>query len=148
MAATDPWEGADDRVNIDYLILADWAEVINGKIYVQGGGWTTINAYEPLPVTRSIAIAVSPRVEWSETNTPHTLEIRILREEGQAELAKIDARFEVGRRAGLPMGSSQPHPLAVNLPLKFEHAGEYEVRASIDGEEVTTLSFRIDQQVS
>ena len=57
-----------DGVNIDYLILADWAEVINGKIYVQGGGWTTINAREPLPVSRTIAIAVSPRVEWHETN--------------------------------------------------------------------------------
>lgn len=133
-------------MQIDYLILADWAEVINGKIYVQGGGWTTINAYEPLPVTRGIAIAVSPRVEWNETNVPHDLVIRILREEGQAELAKIEARFEVGRRAGLPMGASQPHPLAVNLPLTFEHAGEYEVRVAIDGEEAATLAFRIDEK--
>ena len=133
-------------VNIDYLILADWAEVINGKVYIQGGGWTTINAHEPLPVSRTIAIAVSPRVEWHETNVPHDLVIRILREEGQAELARIDARFEVGRSAGLPQGASQPHPIAVNLPLTFEHAGEYEVRASIDGEEVTTLAFRIDEQ--
>ncbi len=133
-------------MQIDYLILADWAEVINGKIYVQGGGWTTITAREPLPVSRTIAIAVSPRVEWHETNTPHDLVIRILREEGQAELARIDARFEVGRSAGLPQGSSQPHPMAVNLPLTFERAGEYEVRASIDGEEVTTLSFRIDEK--
>lgn len=133
-------------MQIDYLILADWAEVINGKIYVQGGGWTTITARESLPVSRTIAIAVSPRVEWHETNTPHDLVIRILREEGQAELARIDARFEVGRSAGLPQGSSQPHPMAVNLPLTFERAGEYEVRASIDGEEVTTLSFRIDEK--
>ncbi len=133
-------------MQIDYLILADWAEVINGKIYVQGGGWTTITAREPVPVSRTIAIAVSPRVEWHETNTPHDLVIRILREEGQAELARIDARFEVGRSAGLPQGSSQPHPMAVNLPLTFERAGEYEVRASIDGEEVTTLSFRIDEK--
>ncbi len=140
--------GGATGVNIDYLILADWAEVINGKIYVQGGGWTAINAREPLPVSRTIAIAVSPRVEWHETNQPHDLAIRIIREEGQAELARIDARFEVGRSAGLPMGSSQPHPIAVNLPLKFERAGEYEVRASIDGEEVTTLAFRVDQKAS
>ena len=133
-------------MQIDYLILADWAEVINGKIYVQGGGWTTITAREPLPVSRTIAIAVSPRVEWHETNTPHDLVIRILREEGQAELARIDARFEVGRSAGLPQGSSQPHPMAVNLPLTFERAGEYEIRASIDGEEVTTLAFRIEEK--
>ena len=79
---------------------------------------------------------------------PHTLEMRIIREEGQRELAKIEARFEVGRSAGLPQGSSQPHPIAVNLPLKFEHAGEYEVRASIDGEEVATLAFRVDQKAS
>ena len=135
-------------MNIDYLILADWAEVINGKIYLQGGGWSAINAYEPLPITRSIGVAVSPRVEWHETNMPHTLEMRIIREEGQAELAKIEARFEVGRRAGMPQGISQPNPIAVNLPLKFEHAGEYEVHASIDGEEVATLAFRVDQKAS
>ena len=146
MTATATTQGVGDSVNIDYLILADWAEVINGKIYVQGGGWTTINAHEPLPVSRTIAIAVSPRVEWHETNVPHDLVIRILREEGQAELARIDARFEVGRSAGLPQGSSQPHPIAVNLPLTFERSGEYEVRASIDGEEVTTLAFRIEEK--
>ena len=78
-------------MKIDYLILADWAEVINGKIYVQGGGWSAINAQSPLPVSRTVAIAVSPRVEWHETNQPHDLVIRIIREEGQAELAKIEA---------------------------------------------------------
>ncbi len=135
-------------MHIDYLILADWAEVINGKLYLQGGGWSAINAYEPLPVTRGIAIAVSPRVEWRETNMPHTLEMRVIREEGQAELAKIEASFEVGRRAGMPQGIAQSQPLAVNLPLTFEHAGEYEVRAAIDGEEVATLAFRVDERPS
>ena len=35
-------------MKIDYLILADWAEVINGKIYLQGGGWSAIT-----PTSRS-----------------------------------------------------------------------------------------------
>ncbi len=137
-----------ETMQLDYLILADWAEVINGKIYLQGGGWSAINAYEPLPITRSVGIAVAPRVEWNETNQEHALEVRILREEGQAELARIEARFEVGRRAGIPHGSSQQHPIAANLPLTLEHAGEYEVRASINGVEMTTLAFQVQQHAS
>ena len=33
-----------ENVEIEWLILANWAETINGMLYIQGGGWDRILA--------------------------------------------------------------------------------------------------------
>ena len=46
---------------VDYLLLADRAEVVNNKLYVMGGGWDQANASK-FPHTLAVGVAVGLRI--------------------------------------------------------------------------------------
>ncbi len=58
----------DEKMEIEWLILADAAEIVNGKLYMMGGGWNRITANSELPLTKSFGISISVTVPWSHTN--------------------------------------------------------------------------------
>ena len=47
------------------LLLCDFAEAVNGKLYVMGGGWNILFA-PGQPVTMSVAAVLA--VPWDRTN--------------------------------------------------------------------------------
>jgi len=55
-------------MDIEWVILADAAEVINNKLYLMGGGWDVLRIGRPFPTQQQVAFAISIRVEWTETN--------------------------------------------------------------------------------
>jgi hypothetical protein len=132
------WE---NRIGIEWLILADFAEVIGGKLYLMGGGWEAIGG-DALPITRALGIAVGVRVPWAETNQRHTVEIEVQDEDG-LQLARIDGHFEVGRPPGIPTGHAQRFQLAMNMHLAFQHAGGYLVVGRLNGESLARTPFRV-----
>ena len=72
-----------DQVEVDFLILADLAEVLNGKLYMMGGAWDRRHFRDiaaPVPLT----IVVGVLVPWNLTNEPHRLRIRLEDEDGGA----------------------------------------------------------------
>jgi hypothetical protein len=119
------------RMTIDYLLLADGAQVQNGKLYVLGGGWERLQ-FETFPQTIPVGIALGVRVPWGETNRKHAFSIRGLSADGE-ELFKGEGEFELGRPPGLPAGQSQIFQVAVQLPLPVPAPGHYSVEATIDG---------------
>lgn len=122
-------------------MLADWAEAINGKLYIQGGAWSRVPAAGG-PIRCALAIKVA--VPWNEANTQHKLRIRLVNADGQAILVgddnrpvEIETAFEVGRPAGLPPGTDLDVTLAPNflgLPLQ---AGRYRFNIELDDLPVT-----------
>ncbi len=123
------------------MLLADFAQVADGKLTVVGGGWSLIGP-EPTP----FGIALLVHVPWDQANRRHTLRLELLDSDGQPFLIPADeeeqsvvfldnVEFEVGRPAGLKPGTSLELPLAVNSgPLPLEPGNRYEWRLSIDGE--------------
>lgn len=139
--------------------LADSVVVAEGKMYVQGAGWDTVQALQ-LPVRHSrLGIGCLIRVPYTETNTPHMLEIRIEDADGgeipladvpagtkgaEGKMKRIGAQFTVGRPAIISAGDEQTLPIAANLDgLLFEKSGTYRVVVSIDGKDVELIPFRI-----
>ena len=118
------------NLTIDYLILADGAQVQNGKLYVLGGGWERLQ-FETFPQTIPVGIALGVRVPWSETNRKHSFRVRGMSTDGQ-ELFGGEGEFELGRPPGLPKGMSQMFQIAMTLPLPVPAAGQYTVEATID----------------
>ena len=123
------------------LLLADFAQVAEGKLTVVGGGWS-VTGPEPTP----FAIAILVQVPWDQANVRHTLRLELLDADGNAVTIETDEGeeepilfcddlvFEVGRPPGLKPGTPLDFPLAVNSgPLPFEPGGRYEWRLSIDG---------------
>jgi hypothetical protein len=121
-----------DVVGVEWLILADSAQVVGNKLYLLGGGWDALTVNSGFPVTHPCAVAVSFRVPWSETNRPLEFEVEIQDADGQS-LIKINGSTEVGRPAGVPFGTTQRSQIAVNMPLQFPRAGGYVVIARVDG---------------
>ena len=68
-------------MEIEWLILADAAQITGGKLYLMGGGWDQINV-DTLPHPQNMAIAVSFRVPWTETNLKHNFKIEIVGGDG------------------------------------------------------------------
>ena len=131
-------------MDIDYALMADAAEIANGKLYVLGGGWDTYSAAE-VPAQLRVAIAVGVRIGWEETNQQTPVRVTIEDDDGQ-QLVAIDGAVNVGRPAGLSPGSTQLAQMAVNLAVNFQKHGGYRVRIVAGSEERSVeklLPFRV-----
>ena len=93
------------------MLLADFAQVSDGKLTVVGGGWS-LTGPEPVP----FGIAILIRVPWDQANQRHVMRLELLdadgqpvemeTEEGQQQVVFFDdVPFEVGRPAGLKPGT-------------------------------------------
>jgi hypothetical protein len=129
-------------VNVDWLILADAAQVTGGKLYLLGGGWDVLNVNQLFPVTRHCGVAAAFTVPWDQTNMRHNVEIEIQDDDGN-DLAKIQGQFEVGRPPGIPVGMTQRTQIAAEMALTFKKPGNYVIIARIEGIESRRVHFRV-----
>jgi hypothetical protein len=118
------------------LMLADHAEVAEGKLFINGGGWTTTGP-DPVP----FAIVAIIEVPWDQTNRQHKLRFELIDTDGNPVLGDnqepvfLEIMGEVGRPPGVKPGSSIPLPLALFNPQGHPlPGGRYEWRLTIDGE--------------
>ena len=127
------------------LVLCDYAESINGKLYIMGAGFDQVPANQPVPM----CVAMLVTVPWDQTNVPHDLLTELTNEDGQrislgnppVEIAQ-HATFEAGRPPGVKPGTGQTAPLALRFnALPLPPAG-YSFVVTIDGEERARVSFR------
>lgn len=129
---------------LEYVVIANHAEAINGLLYLQGAGWTDIQlpiAPDGQPAIVHFGLAVSILVGWNETNRRFPLKLAVVHEDGD-ELATAHAQVEAGRPPGLPEGSDIRSVIAINAEVKFPRLGTYEFRAEM-GEKVRSTSFRV-----
>lgn len=85
-----------ERVQVDFLILSDKAEVINGKLYMMGGGWDQ-KFVSDIARPVDINIVVGLLVPWSLTNESHDFSIRIEHEDGTAIQTEVKGSVKLGR---------------------------------------------------
>jgi hypothetical protein len=134
-------------VDVEWLILADSAQVNANKLYLLGGGWDRLTVNKDFPFNQHCAIALSVKVPWNDTNQKHTFEIEVLSEdqnmEEQKNIAKIQGQFEVGRPAGIPAGQDQRIQLAIDMGLKIDCPGTKVIIARIGGIESKRLYFNV-----
>ena len=128
-------------MDVEWLILADAAQVTGGKLYLLGGGWNQLTANK-FPHPQSMSIALSIAVPWTRTNEKHSFEIEIASADGET-IKKLPGQFEVGRPAGLPPGQDQRAQFAVNINWTIDRPGGYVVIARLDGEEGRRFPFSV-----
>lgn len=134
-------EQAEDlnRLLVDYLILADGAQVVGGKLYVLGGGWDRVQ-FPEYPQTLPVGLAFGIRVPWRETNRRHQFALRGMTTDGR-ELFKAEGEFEVGRPPGTPAGMPQRFQAAMRIPLHVPGPGQYTIEVEIDGHKRYELQY-------
>ncbi len=119
------------------VMLADFAQAVNGKLYIMGGGWSIIG-----PGPSPSALAIKIEVPWTETNRSHELKVELLDSDyravevpmpgGNSPLV-LKGAFEVGRPPGMIQGSSMDVPIAFNIgAIPLEPGRRYVWRLSIN----------------
>ncbi|MFN8616892.1 MAG: hypothetical protein U0837_07315 [Dehalococcoidia bacterium] len=112
-------------MEIDYLVLAEHAEVTGNKLYLMGGGWDTMTVAE-VPANVRLILAAGVRIEWDETNAPVPLLVRVDDDDAQ-EVFRLEGQMNVGRPPHLPPGTSQLSQMTFALSLKLPRFGGYRV---------------------
>ncbi len=129
-------------MQVEWLILADSAQVVGNKLYLLGGGWDRLTVNKTFPTQQHVGIALAIKVPWNQTNEKHQFEIEIASEDA-APLANIQGQFEVGRPPGIPQGGDQRIQVAADTNIKFERPGTFVILAKIDGEEGARVPFQV-----
>ncbi len=121
-----------DTVEVDFLLLADRAEVLNGKLYMMGGAWDRRHIREigsPVPLT----IVVGVLVPWNLTNEPHRLRIQIEDEDDNPVPPEVEATVNVGRPVSATQGQSFRATAVINNRWTLPRYGVYRAVASVAG---------------
>ena len=100
------------------MMLADHAQVADGKLFISGAGWTLGSAGG-----LNSAIALLFHIPWERTNQRITFELRLTDADGHQltqagpdgpQPVQVGGQFEVGRPPGVRPGSEINVPFAIN----------------------------------
>ena len=121
-------------------MLADRAEVLNGKLYMMGGAWDRRHIRDiGAPVALTIVVGVL--VPWNLTNEPHRLRIRVEDEDGAPVPPEVEATVNVGRPANATQGQSFRATAVINNRWSLPRLGTYRVVASVAGHSEKRVAF-------
>jgi hypothetical protein len=141
-------EDAVDRLihrhtEIDYLLIADRAEVVNGKLYLMGGSFDRLQPPN-FPFQLMLGIAVGIRVPLSETDDTHRLHVELMRSENE-RLLEMKADVQTGRPPGA-QGMDLLIPMAFNGAVRILGPGTLTLKASVDDREPRRHEIRVTKR--
>ncbi len=125
------------------MLLCDHAAVAEGKLYINGAGWTSVRANHPA----SMALAVLVRVGWHQANIRHQVVLQLMTEDGRAALNpegkpwRAQGTLEVGRPPGVRHGTPLPAPMAVVLPAVPLLPGRYRWEVVVNNDLLSSAEF-------
>jgi hypothetical protein len=130
------------------VLLCDHAEVADGKLFINGGGWDQISPTGGAPTGLAIII----HVPWDMTNIPKILRVSLVDQdsrpvaqrspEGERPV-RVDVNFEVGRPPGMQHGGEVGVPVALNFsPLALLPGSGYVWLLELDDHEIGRATFR------
>lgn len=122
-------------MNIGFVLLCDYSEAVNGKLYLTGGGWNVLRLPE-LPAEWAFSIGLGIDIAWHETNDPHELVVTIQDPDGVELGDGLTANFETGRPPGIPQGQEQRLVMSISATASFATAGPHAAVVQVDGEEI------------
>ena len=144
---------AEDREIRGSLLLCDFAESLNGKLYIMGGGWTRLNlapTQGDIPTTADMGLAAIIGIPWGRTNERLRMSIRLVTEDGHPCLdadnrpVAVEGEIEVGRPPGIRRGIPQSVTFAVKAGGVVVNAGEaYAWILEVGPDEIARTSFEV-----
>jgi Family of unknown function (DUF6941) len=129
-------------------MLADAAQVQGGKLFVLGGGISTISAATFPVVHRSIAVALIAEIEPGERHRDLDLKIELMDEDGKSLGVEAKGNLRVGAPAALPPGALSIVPIVTPFHnVSIPEPKGYVFVVSLEGEELGRIRFRALQTV-
>lgn len=135
-----------DDFTIPYMLLADAAEALGGKLYILGGGWDRLLlAQLPGRSVKPFAVAIGIKVPYSHTNRKFVLSVELVDADGNRIGEPLSAQLETGRPPGLPPGTPQTAVIAIGTNPEFPGPGRFSFVGRVDGQIKNNVAFDIVQ---
>lgn len=119
------------KVEPEYLILADAAEALNGKLYLMGGGWDSIFVRD-ISQRVAMGIACGILIPYGETDEEHTLTLAIEDQDGVQVASPLTVKFKTGRPPTLERGAPMHLPFAIKAEYVLPGYNTFIVKATVD----------------
>ena len=129
-------------MKLEWLILADSAEVIGNRLYLMGGGLERTKIHAQLPVAQHMGIAVALRLAPEELGQTHEFVLDIQSPQGKW-LASFEADFEVKLPAGQESQEEMRWQFATSVDLSLDAVGKYLVLVFLNGQEMGRQTFEV-----
>ena len=117
-----------EHVGLDFLMLADRAEFLNGKLYMMGGLYDRVEVKD-LNNPPVINIVVGIVIPWALANQEHSVVLRVETEDGELLGKEIIGRVTVARPLNALPGQVFKAVMALNIRTKFPSYGAYRISA-------------------
>jgi hypothetical protein len=132
--------------SVDFALLADAVQVVQGKLYVLGGGWDTLFVRGVPARYPALGVGLRVRVPWSYTDRGLVIGIDLQDEDGGRVLPgpPISQGVRVNRPSGIPEGSDVGIARSFTFNnLTFPSEGAYSFVISIDDDVASRLRFSV-----
>ncbi len=119
------------------MILADHAQVADGKLFISGGGWALCG---PGPAPCSVAVLF--HVPWQETEQKINFTLRLDDEDGRAVQqpgaqgmvpVQVNGHFEAHRGPSMTPGTEVNVPMSFNIVLQLDPGQRFTWVLEVDG---------------
>src|SRR5438105_861251 len=136
-------------MRLDWMLLANHAEINNGLVYINGGSWDTTTVNAPLVGAPEGVVALfqgslACRVLFhvTETGREHFFTISVMDEDG-AQVARVEGRVDV-TSPDVPPGWDQGVLFAVPLTgVQLSRFGLYRISLQVNGQHLGDQPFRV-----
>lgn len=129
-------------MTLDWAMIADSVQIRQGLAFVLGGGIDTVEASE-LPAGFAGSILVRLLLHRTEIDRQHTVELRVLDEDG-TQLLGLHSHVHAHPPEDLPLGWDVA--VMVTFPLaglSLPRASRYSVEILGDGSHLKSLNLRV-----
>ena len=133
-----------ERPEVEFLILVDSAEVVNGKLYLLGGCYDRrgiVDFHQTIVVSAALAVLVP----WNETNRPIPLAVSLKTPDDVPVAPPIQTTLTVGRPPVAVPGQKLRNVFTVQLQAQLPGPGQYVVEASVGDGPALRVVFFADQ---
>ena len=129
-----------EQVEVDFLLLADKSEILNGKLYMMGGGWDR-RYISDLSAPVAITMVLGVLVPWNLTNEKHSILIGLEDEDGNSLPPSVSAEITVGRPPEATRGQTFRAMASLSGQWTLPHLGTYSIVVLLEGEEIKRTLF-------
>lgn len=128
-----------------YILLADFAEAIGGKLYIQGGGWSHVQLDAPL---LDVYVAGMVFVPWDDANRRRRLLLQLFDADGaevtfDGQPVEMRGEFEVGRPPGMTPGTEIEFPISAKFAGMPLQPGRYRFQLSVGAAHIGDANFEV-----
>jgi hypothetical protein len=128
-------------------MLADGAQVAQGKLYILGGQWDRLTVTQFPAQHPSMAVVLVIKVDYSEAPKTCVLTIELMLD-GHPMGVKTMGQMSIGHAAGLKHGAPQFAPIATAFNnVQFDKPGRYEWVISADSEVLGQIPLEVVQGI-